>query len=314
MTSFKNSMRAMGLLFSVAVMPGGVHAQTAAAPVQTATPAPSPTADVASGQTAAPAQSAAPAAAPVQAAAALQTPAPAAECVPSCRSGYLCHLGQCVSQCNPPCASGEQCRSGECYAAPVTAPAPEPQVPDPGAETHDGFMLRFTTGIGYAAAAASAESDDYTFGGASGAFAFDIGGAIGENLVLHGRFSDIPMIDPIVYLDGNEVREIDDANGVGVLLGPALTYYFMPANVYLTAAIGLSWLARGFERTDEVTSTGVGFGTNLDVGKEWWVSDNWGLGLAARFWYSHVSDRNVENRDVTYNLFGGSILFSATYN
>lgn len=220
----------------------------------------------------------------------------------------MCHLGQCVSNCNPPCGSGQECREGECYLAPVPPPPPEP-----GFETHDGFMLRFTAGLGYGAALASGD-DDYTFGGVSGGFSFDIGGAVNENLVLHARFSDMPLIDPIVYLDGDQTaREIDDAIGTGMLFGPALSYYFMPANVYLTVAIGLSWLARASERTG-VDDSDAGFGTNLDIGKEWWVSTNWGLGIAARFWYSHTSEENVERQDVKYDMLGFGILFSATYN
>ncbi|MCP4675995.1 MAG: hypothetical protein GY854_10915 [Deltaproteobacteria bacterium] len=39
-------------------------------------------------------------------------------CNPSCRSGYLCHSGRCVSPCNPPCESGDVClRSGKCIPA-----------------------------------------------------------------------------------------------------------------------------------------------------------------------------------------------------
>ena len=58
-------------------------------------------------------------------------PAPA-ECFPECRSGYLCHLGECVSRCNPPCEAGTVCTdAGECSPtsaavepAPVVAAAP----------------------------------------------------------------------------------------------------------------------------------------------------------------------------------------------
>ena len=36
-------------------------------------------------------------------------------CVPSCRAGYLCVRGTCVSQCNPPCPDGLECSpAGEC--------------------------------------------------------------------------------------------------------------------------------------------------------------------------------------------------------
>lgn len=48
----------------------------------------------------------------------------ATECFPSCRTGYLCHQGQCVSRCNPPCGEGLVCLdSGECALGP-TSPAP----------------------------------------------------------------------------------------------------------------------------------------------------------------------------------------------
>lgn len=39
----------------------------------------------------------------------------APECFPTCRTGYFCHQGQCVSACNPPCGRGEVCTStGQC--------------------------------------------------------------------------------------------------------------------------------------------------------------------------------------------------------
>lgn len=38
-------------------------------------------------------------------------------CYPPCRSGYLCHQGQCIELCNPPCPPGTRCSgNGECVA------------------------------------------------------------------------------------------------------------------------------------------------------------------------------------------------------
>ena len=49
------------------------------------------------------------------------------ECVPSCRDGYVCVEGQCVSACNPPCEPGQICTgSGQCV---VDAPAETSGVP-----------------------------------------------------------------------------------------------------------------------------------------------------------------------------------------
>ena len=47
--------------------------------------------------------------------------AQAQNCVPTCRDGYVCVKGKCVSSCNPPCAKGETCtEDAQCVA---TAPA-----------------------------------------------------------------------------------------------------------------------------------------------------------------------------------------------
>ena len=54
-------------------------------------------------------------------------PATPQGCVPTCRSGYFCHVGMCISKCNPPCALGFTCSAEAECIAPVTAPPPPPQ-------------------------------------------------------------------------------------------------------------------------------------------------------------------------------------------
>lgn len=52
-----------------------------------------------------------------------QAPGTSGDCFPACRTGYLCHAGQCVSACNPPCGAAETCTSaGECISAAPPAP------------------------------------------------------------------------------------------------------------------------------------------------------------------------------------------------
>jgi len=84
----------------------------------------------------------------------------------------------------------------------------------------------------------------------------------------------------------------------------------MPANVYVTGAIGLSNVEIAVDGGGS-DSSDTGVGVNVDVGKEWWVGDNWGLGVVGRFWYTHATiDAAV---DETLNLLGGVLGFSATY-
>lgn len=55
------------------------------------------------------------------------------QCLPSCRTGYLCISGQCVSSCNPICGAGEMCTErGECVPE-----GSEPSPKDPKKKTED---------------------------------------------------------------------------------------------------------------------------------------------------------------------------------
>jgi hypothetical protein len=48
------------------------------------------------------------------------------------------------------------------------------------------------------------------------------------------------------------------------------------------------------------------------VGKEWWISQNWGFGLAGEFIAASMKDET--DPKVTWTASAYSLLFSATYN
>ncbi len=60
-----------------------------------------------------------------------QPPPQSAQCVPTCRSGFVCVHGTCVSACNPPCAAGSTCTAaGECVAQnALVTPVIQPFIP-----------------------------------------------------------------------------------------------------------------------------------------------------------------------------------------
>jgi hypothetical protein len=172
-----------------------------------------------------------------------------------------------------------------------------------GARSHTGFMLRLTLGPWYAimrgeAALSRSAASLY---GAGITFSFDIGGAVAENLILHARAASFAIPSANASFDDSE-----ELSFTGVMLGPGLTYYFMPVNIYVTLGLGISRInADG----GQLQSLDIGFGTTADVGKEWWVSDGWGLGIAARFWLTHV-----EQSSGTIDAVGFGAVFSATMN
>jgi hypothetical protein len=120
------------------------------------------------------------------------------------------------------------------------------------------------------------------------------------------------IIDPEVTFDGEDYGTIEEFSGTAGFLGPAVSYYFMPINIYVTAAVGLGML--GIYHDDDEDARGGpddGFGLNLDVGKEWWVGEQWGLGAAGRSWYAIGTDER--GLDADFEGAGGGIFVSATF-
>jgi len=318
----------------------------AAAPPPAAKPASPPAASPA----AVPAP-ASPAAAPSTAAPAATPPATAPEtvpaataapedmptfdlCTPSCRVGFMCQQGQCVSACNPACAAGERCTAAaQCEREPAVVgptlypnPAPD-DVPPPDLtiERHDGVMLRLTIGPAFGGGTREVRNDrsrilggdgKSTFAGGGYSFSFDFGGSPVDNLAIHGRISWIDL--PATKFERREI-EIDDGHdnaADAAMIGIGATYYFMPVNLYVTAVVGIGAVLLNVPAEDSDPHGGGGFVLNLDVGKEWWVGDQWGLGIAGRFWYSSGAAEGEAEDDFAsadYSMTAGALLFSATY-
>jgi hypothetical protein len=307
-------------------------APAVAAPAAAAEPAAKPAAPPPSAAGAAPAAAQPPSAAPDTAATDAAPPSELAiapttsddTCTPSCRSGFTCKAGQCISACNPPCASGERCMaSGECsawssmfHASPTMMPRFFAHVPtklpppELGVHEHDGFMLRLAAGVGVGAAK---QQRGFTtdFDGGIGTFSTDVGTAAYENVMLQLRLSLLDMRKPSVRFAGIDVAPKDARMSAG-FFGPGVTYYLMPSNVYFTGALGVSWIREREPAASTAHNTDTGVGLNIDIGKEWWIDTQWGIGGAVRFWYTRLSDNDDGDR-VEYELGSASLLFSATY-
>jgi hypothetical protein len=271
-----------------------------------------------------------------------EAPAPPA-CYPPCREGFLCNAGACISACNPPCPAGQQCNGeAQCVAdAPVLAPsypppsypspsypepsADEPPPPDPTRYRHDGFLLRATIGLGFAAmhesGGASYGAVDYT--GAGLMLSLDVGAAVSDDFSVFGRLSLLSIGSPAFETERGPQGPSEgtlDEQGIGaVLLGAGASYQLMPLNMYFALAAGLNVISiseaeDGEPEGDTAGSPQPGIGVNVDVGKEWWVAPQVGLGIALRFWGGtggFESDSGGTELDRT--LLGGALLFSFTF-
>lgn len=139
----------------------------------------------------------------------------------------------------------------------------------------DGFFLRLSAGGGSASTEYKDAGDDVEISGPAGDVNIAIGGMVAPNLALHGTLFGASMSDPDITWNGNEGSLNGDVTVAGVGIG--LTYYFMPANIYISGSVGSGSME--FDGIIDV-STDQGPLLDLTLGKEWWVGDKWALGAA----------------------------------
>lgn len=146
-----------------------------------------------------------------------------------------------------------------------------------------GFFLRLSAGYGYA----QTEFGDPTtmkYYGVAGDVNFAVGAVVFDNFALHGSLFGWSIMNPTLEL-GAGSGEVDGyltLSGLGV----GLTYYIMPANIYISPSVGLRRLT--LESGGITSNTEMGLMLDLTLGKEWWVGGSWGLGVAGAFGYHSV--------------------------
>jgi hypothetical protein len=176
------------------------------------------------------------------------------------------------------------------------------------ARTHDGFLLRLSAGGGWAKTSADTPLGDAEASGPAGDVNFAIGGAVAPNLILHGTLWGWAVHEPDVEI-GSLSGSPEDVTLDMSAWGVGITYYVMPANLYLSPSVGAAELT--IEEDGVSVSTDIGIALDFTLGKEWWVGDNWGLGVAGA-----VSLHKVPDGDLDEDWTGPSfaVRFSATMN
>lgn len=176
---------------------------------------------------------------------------------------------------------------------------------------HDGFYLRLQVGGGYLRAAASDISPTVAVKGPSANINAEIGFALFNNFILYGKFYGAASPNPSIQVGDLSIDNAGDewSQNFGAV-GLGVTYYIMPANIYLSGAISYTQLSIS-ERNEKVAETDLGGGLHLGIGKEWWVSKNWGLGIGAELALGRIRD---EGSSDNWNVTNVAIVLSATYN
>jgi hypothetical protein len=173
---------------------------------------------------------------------------------------------------------------------------------------HDGFYLHLAMGIGLT----SVSSNGASYSGTSTAIAAAGGVVVAPNLIIYGKLVDLSISNASGTMAGTPGSSAD-VEWLGV--GPGLAYYIEPLNLYLGGTVAFSRASYGSgssSGTGQITNWGLG--GELLFGKEWWASQNWGLGLAGEVVLSSARDRTAMFGGGDWTTAGFNLLFSATYN
>lgn len=203
---------------------------------------------------------------------------------------------------------------------PLADPTPRayPPLDAVGAREHDGLLVRILMG----AATTSASADSHSLSGGGLGLGFALGYAVRPNLILHFDWGMSSATEPDESVDGSPVNR--DVSIYNQGLGPGATYYFAH-NIFATGAIHATWLSRvetrfvppdgPFGSPEEMQfrqGTNAGIGASAAIGKEWWITASWGLGLAARLQLGTMRDATPES--TTWRTYNLSLLATATMN
>lgn len=202
--------------------------------------------------------------------------------------------------------------------APPSSDVPRPAAPPAGFHEHDGLYIRGAIGPAVLHASWKEGTYDWSVTGTGFAIAVALGGSVLPNLVIYAELTHSVASDPTRKVDDLSTTLTNyDVDLAG--FGPGAEYYLVPANLYFSGTIAFSKLTSryngpsGSEGTgsDLAIFTNTGIGATLMVGKEWWVSANWGMGVAG---IVHLASMKITNEDSRVTAEALSLVLSATYN
>jgi len=183
------------------------------------------------------------------------------------------------------------------------------EMPSTASDHDSGFLLRLALGLGYESLSVSAGDTDVSIGGFGGALDVGIGGIVVPNLAINADIYASSVPSPGVSFNGQDLGNANDATMTLASIGLGVTYYIMPLNLYLAGSLGIGKTT--FSADGESEETDWGLSVNAMVGKEFFVSSDWGVGVAAQLIFADVPTNNDAD-SAHYLAF--NIAFTATYN
>jgi len=194
----------------------------------------------------------------------------------------------------------------------------------PETHAHEGLYLGVQSGFGYLRTSESSDGETDVFSGVGVTLHAAVGMAVVRHLILSADVVVTAVRNADWTSQGFVLGNGPSASGRDLTLlgvGPGGTYY-LPSNYYASASVLLSKLWFLDANTDfPPPDTQWGVGGAVAIGKEWWLSRSWGLGVAAQFNDAVMAHHLVDHRTKTavpisllVNVMNFGLLMSATFN
>lgn len=169
---------------------------------------------------------------------------------------------------------------------------------------HAGTFLRPDLGVGFLS---MKTSDDATLTGFAETYGVAAGVTITGKSILALHLWETVVRNPSMSMGGSSGGANSSATLLGV--GPEYTMYSND-NFFFSLSPSLTRIT---VETNGVTgATNWGLGMRAAVGKEWWASEHWGLGVVGQLSLSLNEDSGPNAP--TWTAWATTVAFSATYN
>jgi hypothetical protein len=184
-----------------------------------------------------------------------------------------------------------------------------PATSEPTARHHDGLYLNLMLGGGFMSSSATAASQQLTYSGLAQSLSVAAGASVTERIAVYASLYDSIASSPSARRSNDVVTEAGSIAALGGGLGAE--YFFMPLNASVGARLGLERFVRRDSDDSPTALSSWMPGLTLTAGKQWWLSDNWGVGGVLQLhWSTPLDAVSVDAFSTLWVVLG----LSATYN
>jgi hypothetical protein len=200
----------------------------------------------------------------------------------------------------------------------------------PGAHLHDGFYMRLASGFGVLDERLSSSAGATPTGevkarnrGMATVGELSFGGTLGSGWVLGGGIYGADLIASTYKSRPGSAdsppAELDPELRSLAVIAPFFDYYPDPTRgFHFMAALGLATLTPrvfGDAATEQSEYLAIGGGLILGTGYDWWVADEWSLGVLARTSVAVLSGKDEAAARWVHIITGSpSLLVTLTYH